>query len=111
MGLNVHVEKLIGILAIQMSLQDILFLIPGIHFRWDFFIEISTEINCFLIMWIFQITESEQHKDDVRNKVMAQRIKRLIQTGEFVPMKQENLEPVIHGEIFDITKKTYTVAT
>ena len=42
---------------------------------------------------------------------MAQRIKRLIQTGEFVPMKQENLEPVIHGEIFDITKKTYTVAT
>ena len=31
---------------------------------------------------------------------MAQRIKRLIQTGEFVPMKQENLEPVIHGEIF-----------
>ena len=33
---------------------------------------------------------------------MAQRIKRLIQTGEFVPMKQENLEPVIHGEIFVI---------
>ena len=28
---------------------------------------------------------------------MAQRIKRLIQTGEFVPLKQENLELVIHA--------------
>ena len=61
------------------------------NFRLDYLFGISR--NSLLI----KIIESEQHKDDVRNRIMAQRIKRLIQMGDFVPLKQENLEVVVHA--------------
>ena len=44
------------------------------------------------------MAESEAHKDEVRNKVLSQRIKRLIQTGQYTPLKQENLEPVLKAK-------------
>ena len=44
------------------------------------------------------MAESEAHKDEVRNRVLSQRIKRLIQTGQYTPLKQENLEPVIKAK-------------
>ena len=44
------------------------------------------------------MVESEAHKDEVRNRVLSQRIKRLIQTGQYTPLKQENLEPVLKAK-------------
>ena len=49
---------------------------------------------------------SEAHKDEVRNRVLSQRIKRLIQTGQYTPLKQENLEPVIKAKPLLLLKET-----
>lgn len=48
------------------------------------------------------VVESEAHKDEVRNRVLSQRIKRLIQTGQYTPLKQENLEHVIKSKPLSI---------
>ena len=52
------------------------------------------------------MAESEAHKDEVRNRVLSQRIKRLIQTGQYTPLKQENLEPVIKAKPLLLLKET-----
>ena len=52
------------------------------------------------------MAESEAHKDDVRNRVLSQRIKRLIQTGQYTPLKQENLEPVLKAKPLLLLKET-----
>ena len=52
------------------------------------------------------MAESEAHKDEVRNKVLSQRIKRLIQTGQYTPLKQENLEPVLKAKPLLLLKET-----
>ena len=44
------------------------------------------------------MVESEIHKEEVKNRIFTQRIKRLIQTGQFVPLVQENLEPVVNSK-------------
>ena len=44
------------------------------------------------------MVESELHKEEVKNRIFTQRIKRLIQTGQFVPLVQENLEPVVNAK-------------
>ena len=52
------------------------------------------------------MTESEAHKDEVRNRVLSQRIKRLIQTGQYIPLKQENLEPVLKAKPLILLNQT-----
>ena len=52
------------------------------------------------------MTESEAHKDEVRNRVLSQRIKRLIQTGQYIPLKQENLEPVLKAKPLILLKES-----
>ena len=52
------------------------------------------------------MVESEAHKDEVRNRVLSQRIKRLIQTGQYTPLKQENLEPVLKAKPLLLLKET-----
>ena len=52
------------------------------------------------------MAESEAHKDEVRNRVLSQRIKRLIQTGQYTPLKQENLEPVLKAKPLLLLKET-----
>ena len=66
------------------------------------------EISCTFPyqFFSFQVAESEAHKDEVRNRVLSQRIKRLIQTGQYTPLKQENLEPVLKAKPLLLLKET-----
>ena len=58
-------------------------------------------------MYFIQIAESKSHKDEVKNRLLSQRITRLIQTGQYIPLKQQNLEPVIKAKPIGIsTAKT-----